>query len=218
MVLVPASVFLLGSNDRGTTLDNERPAHTVVIDDFLIDRFPVSNAAFLQFVRSGGYESPHWWSAEGWRWRLQKQVTSPLYWRHEQTGTWKEIGCDAVSPLEPEQPVMGLSWYEAEAYARFVGKRLPTEAEWEKAATAGALAMTGRVWEWTSTWFHPYPGFVAHPYQGYSVPYFDNLHRVLRGGSWASQVHVCRPTFRNWYQPGVREIFSGFRCAQDVKQ
>lgn len=216
MMFVPAGPFLMGSNHRSTTLDNERPQYAVEVDEYLIDRCPVTNQEFLQFVTAGGYESPKWWSAEGWRWRERHQVQHPLYWRRQDTGNWVEIGKEAVSPLALERPVMSVSWYEADAYARCSGKRLPTEAEWEKAAMSGVLAMTGWVWEWTSTWFHPYPGFTAHPYQGYSVPYFDNQHRVLRGGSWATRPHVRRHTFRNWYHPWVREIFSGFRCIRDV--
>lgn len=216
MVLMPAGPFLMGSNHRGATLDNERPQHVVQVDDYLIDRCPVTNREFLRFVAAGGYASPQWWSTEGWQWREQQQIQHPLYWRRQATGGWGEIGTEAISPLALDQPVMCVSWYEADAYARFIGKRLPTEAEWEKAAVHEALARVGCVWEWTATWFHPYPGFVAHPYQGYSVPYFDNQHRVLRGGSWATRPHVRRYTFRNWYQPWVREIFAGFRCAQDV--
>lgn len=220
MVHVPAGPLLMGSDERGTTLDNERPRHVVAVGDFEIDRYPVSNREFLRFVLAGGYECPQWWSAEGWRWRVQQRITQPLYWRQAATGEWLEIGDGSVAPLELDRPVMHVSWYEAEAYARAVEKRLPTEAEWEKAARCGVLAMTGYAWEWTSTWFHPYPGFVAHPYVGYSVPYFDHRHRILRGGSWATHAwatlsHVRRPTFRNWYQPGVRAVFAGIRCARD---
>jgi gamma-glutamyl hercynylcysteine S-oxide synthase len=216
MVQVPAGPFLMGSNHQGVTLDNERPQHSVEVNDFVIDRYPVSNREFLQFVIAGGYESPQWWSVEGWQWCTQQQILHPLSWRQPRTGEWIEISRDIVAPLALDRPVMGVSWYEADAYARYVGKQLPTEAEWEKAALSGILAMTGWVWEWTSTWFHPYPGFTAHPYQGYSIPYFDNQHRVLRGGSWATQSHVRRPTFRTWYHPWVREIFSGMRCIRDV--
>ncbi|NOT55948.1 MAG: ergothioneine biosynthesis protein EgtB [Deltaproteobacteria bacterium] len=215
MVSLPAGPFLMGSDNRGTTLDNERPRHVVAVNDFEIDHYPVSNREFLQFVIRGGYGNSQWWSTEGWRWRTQQRITHPLYWRQSATGEWMEIGGDAVAPLALDRPVMNVSWYEADAYARFARKRLPTEAEWEKAAQSGLLAMTARVWEWTSTWFHPYPGFVAHPYAGYSVPYFDNQHRVLRGGSWATQPHVRRETFRNWYHPWVRTVFAGVRCARD---
>ena len=232
MVRIPAGAYSMGSDDSAHTLDNERPARQVWLEEFRIDPTPVTNADFLEFMDAGGYQNPAWWSRQGWCWREQNQIAHPLYWRPGSTqGRWLEIAPFGVSPLDPAQPVRCVSWYEAEAYARCVGKRLPTEAEWEKAAwweaerhaAAGqsdspesGLGLLGGVWEWTNTWFHPYPGFRAFPYDGYSVPYFDQHHRVLRGGSWATRKHVLRSTFRNWYHPGMRAVFAGLRCAKDA--
>lgn len=215
-VRVPAGPFVMGSNDLATTLDNERRQHKVNVPEFFIDSLPVSNSDFLRFIDSGGYHTSCWWMPAGWQWRKENDVKHPLHWRRGPSGNWCEISLtDGTRPLASDQPVTCISWYEADAYARFVGKRLPTEAEWEKAACSEYLQDSGQVWEWTSSWFQPYPGFSAHPYDGYSLPYFDQRHRVLRGGSWATQPHVRRATFRNWYQPWVREIFAGLRCAQD---
>ena len=117
------------------------------------------------------------------------------------------------SAPDPRLPVMHVSWDEASAYARFRGKRLPTEQEWEKAARCGALEMVGQVWEWTSTEFGPYPGFRAHPYHEYSEVFFGKGYRVLRGGSWATSERVAGERFRNWDLPERRQIFAGLRCA-----
>src|SRR5581483_11470082 len=160
--------------------------HTVSVAEFLIDRYPVSNGDYLRFIDRNGYHTLQWWTPAGWEWRTKHGVEHPLYWRQARPGNWCEVNLAGTRPLALDQPVICVSWYEADAYARFVGKRLPTEAEWEKAAREGRLEDVGRVWEWTSSWFQPYPGFSAHPYDGYSLPYFDQQHCVLRGGSWAT--------------------------------
>lgn len=213
---LPAGMISIGSNDIGGTLDNERPRHEVKVPAFSIDHWPVTNGEFFRFIEHGGYENPAWWTAKGWHWRQQQAIRHPLYWRELTNGHWIELDFSQACPLTLEQPVRCVSWYEADAYTRWAGKRLPTEAEWEYATASDKLYGVGHVWEWTATWFHPYPGFRAHPYEGYSVPYFDQQHRVLRGGSWVTQKHVRRMTFRNWYHPEMRMIFSGFRCAKDA--
>lgn len=201
MIRVPAGKFELGSESLWA-LDNERPVQRIDLEDFWIDQAPISCREYRQFMAAGGYENARWWSKQGWAWVQANTITQPLYWNTD--ATWDD------------RPVCGVNWYEAEAYAQFVGKRLPTEAEWEKAMRSFPHLQSApgdRVWEWTSTWFDGYPGFEAYPYRGYSQAYFDGQHRVLRGGSWATQPWALRPSFRNWYYPHVREIFAGFRCA-----
>jgi gamma-glutamyl hercynylcysteine S-oxide synthase len=128
---------------------------------------------------------------------------------------WGQFGGRAPSG-RPEAPVCHVSWFEAETFAKALGARLPTEAEWEKAASSGLLAGVGQVWEWTSSHFDGYPGFVAHPYREYSEVFFGEDYRVLRGGSWATDPHIASITFRNWDLPIRSQIFSGLRLARDV--
>jgi gamma-glutamyl hercynylcysteine S-oxide synthase len=200
---VPGGPVTLGSA-HPWAYDNERPAHLVDLPLFRIDRALVTNADYAAFGDAGGYRDRDVWSAEGWAWLQVERADGPLFW-------------DAAAPLHA--PVQHVSFYEAEAYARWAGKRLPTEAEWEKAAktVAGELEhMTDAVWQWTSSFFDGYPGFSAFPYAEYSEAFFGDDYRVLRGGSWLSDPLVARPTFRNWDLPQRRQIFSGLRCARDA--
>jgi ergothioneine biosynthesis protein EgtB len=187
---------VLGNDDASEAYDNERPQQPVRVAPFWIEGSPATVSEFAGFVEAGGYREKAFWTDEGWGWREANAVTEPLCW---------------ADGAPEHHPVSCLSWFEADAYARFREARLPTEAEWEAARRAG-LPGCGQVWEWTSSWFEPYPGFHPYPYDGYSTPWFGT-HKVLRGGSWATHPRLRRPTFRNWYEPGFREIPAGVRCA-----
>jgi iron(II)-dependent oxidoreductase len=195
-VEIPAGTFLLGAADADFAYDNELPAHEVELASFRIGRRPVTNASWLTFSEGGGYERREWWSDEGWAWKEEYDIH----------------GHEGSCAGDPAQPVLCLSWFEADAFARSLDCRLPTEAEWERASAW--VQGTGQVWEWTSTEFSGYPGFVAHPYREYSEVFFDKGYYVLRGGSWATAARVVTPTFRNWDLPQRRQIFSGIRIVE----
>lgn len=203
-VELPAGPFAMGAGAEGFAYDNERPRHVVDVPEFQIARWPVSAAQWMQFARAGGYERRACWSPEGWAWKEALSSSQRL------------APHPAIAEGDPDAPVCHVSWHEADAFARAQGARLPSEAEWEKAATTGALADVGYVWEWTASSFGGYPGFVAHPYREYSEVFFGDDYRVLRGGSWASSPRVKTVTFRNWDLPRRSQIFAGVRLARDV--
>ena len=214
--ILPGGSFTLGAVDPWA-YDNERPAHPVDLPAFRIDRALVTNAEYTVFVDAGGYRDRDAWSDEGWAWRETEDAGAPLYWELD-GGRPLRRRFDVVEALPPREPVQHVSFHEAEAYARWAGKRLPTEAEWEKAVktVAGQLEhVRGAVWQWTASSFDGYPGFRAFPYAEYSELFFGEEYRVLRGGSWLTDPLVARPTFRNWDLPQRRHIFSGLRCARD---
>jgi gamma-glutamyl hercynylcysteine S-oxide synthase len=205
-VTVPAGPFRMGAGNGVFSYDNERPAHDVDVPGFRIARRPVTNASWMHFCEGGGYVRREWWSDEGWAWKEDYDIT-----HHP-----------GVATGHPDAPACHVSWFEADAFARSCGARLPTEAEREKAATSNQgdggppLEAVGQVWEWTASRFGGYPGFVAHPYPEYSEVFFGDGYRVLRGGSWATAARVATPTFRNWDLPERRQIFAGVRLATEA--
>ncbi len=208
---IPAGRHLIGATE-GFSYDNERAAHERELPAFAIDRAPVTNGEWRAFIADGGYQDARWWTAAGWAWRAAEDVQRPLFWIDD-TATAR-VFADIVA-LDDDAPVMHVCAHEADAFARWSGARLPTEFEWEAAAAAGVLDGAGQVWEWTSSMFSAYPGFVAHPYREYSAIFFDGGYRVLRGGSWASSEATHRRTFRNWDHPQRRQIFAGVRLATE---
>ena len=177
-------VFRLGATpEEGFAFDNEKWSHPVVLEPFRMARRPVTHREYLAFVEAGG-EAPRYWK-DGKVRRFDQWIDLPL-----------------------DEPVRHVSWHEAQAYCRFAGRRLPTEAEWECANPA-----PGGVWEWTASPFLPYPGFVRDPYKEYSEPWFGT-HKVLRGASFATPPSIRRRRFRNFFTPERADLFAGFRtCA-----
>lgn len=146
-VLVPAGRFTMGTSTEPWALDNERPAHSVSVDAFFIDTVPVSNGDYMAFVDSGGYDDPRWWTEDGWAHRVRSGLSAPLFWDRD-GDTWWRTRFGVREPVPPNEPVQHVCWYEADAYARWAGKRLPTEAEWEKAARYDPASDRSRRFPW----------------------------------------------------------------------
>jgi ergothioneine biosynthesis protein EgtB len=227
----------------GFCFDNESPRHKIYLQPFRLADRAVSNGEYLAFIRDGGYRQPRFWLSEGWAMVNAQSWQAPLYWRPQDDGRWTIRTLNGERPLDPAEPVCHVSYYEADAYAAWAGKRLPTEAEWEVAAhdlpIAGNLLdserlhpraaepeavdagnglrqMFGDVWEWTQSAYLPYPGFRAP--QGAIGEYngkFMSGQMVLRGGSCATPAGHVRSTYRNFFPPAARWQFSGIRLAED---
>jgi ergothioneine biosynthesis protein EgtB len=203
----------LGFDGRGFAFDNELGAHAVALPATRIDAQVLRWREFLPFVEQGGYGERRWWTAAGWAWRLQQARTAPRYLQRD-GAAWQTLRGGRVRPLPLDAPACHLSLHEAEAWCRWAGRRLPTEAEWERAALLGGAAFRwGDVWEWTASDFAPYPGFAPHPYRDYSAPWFGS-RRVLRGGSFMTQPRMKHPRYRNFFAAERDDVPAGLRsCA-----
>lgn len=217
----PGGLIEIGHAGEGFCFDNELPRHRVFLPPYqLADRL-VRNAEWLQFIADGGYRTPTLWMSDGWA-RVQADGwQAPLYWR-QTDGDWLQAGPGGLAPLDPDAALRHVSWYEADAYARWAGARLPTEAEWESASTRAGSAMclyemNGHVWQWTSSAYGPYPGYRPPPgaIGEYNGKFMIN-QMVLRGGSLATPPGHARHSYRNFFHPDKRWQFSGVRLARDA--
>ncbi len=207
----------IGYDAGGFCFDNETPDHTALLPDFEIANRVVRNSEFLAFIEAGGYRAPGLWMSDGWAAIQAEAWHAPAMWR-EQDGAWWQMGPGGLAPLDLNASVRHISWYEADAFARWSGARLPTEFEWEAASAHPDMReLTGHVWQWTDSAYRPYPGYRPPPgaIGEYNGKFMIN-QMVLRGGSSATPAGHTRATYRNFFHPGKRWQFSGLRLARDV--
>ena len=231
-------VVEIGHQGTRFSFDNETPRHRQYLNDFSLANRVVTNGEYLAFIDDGGYRRPELWLSEGWDWVAANSIVAPLYWQRD-AENWLEFGLHGVVPMDARAPVCHVSLYEADAYARWAGVRLPSEAEWEVAAsgrpvegnfidsgalapqpantaTAGPAQLFGDVWEWTQSAYAPYPGYRPHvgAIGEYNGKFMCNQH-VLRGGSCVSPRSHLRVTYRNFFPAAARWQFTGIRLARD---
>ena len=213
----PGGLTGIGHAGPGFHFDNEAPRHRVFLAPFTIATCLVRNEDWAAFIADGGYRTPTLWMSDGWALAAAEGWSAPLHWRRIEEEWW-QMGLGGLAPLDPEAPVRHVSWYEADAFARWSGARLPTEAEWEVAAALpGMTETTGQVWQWTASAYLAYPGYRPAPgavgeYNGK----FMSGQMVLRGGSLATPPGHARASYRNFFHPWKRWQFSGLRLARDV--
>lgn len=229
----------IGHGGDDFAFDNELPRHRVFLENYWLASRPVINSEYLEFIEDGAYAKPQYWLSDGWLAVQERAWNAPLYWE-QRDGQWWNMTLSGMRELIGSEPVSHISYYEADAYARWAGKRLPTEAEWENAASNLALTgnfiesgllhplstepkatlpmqIFGDVWEWTQSPYTPYPGYT--PPSGSLAEYngkFMCNQMVLRGGSCATPASHVRPSYRNFFPPDARWQFSGMRLAEDA--
>ncbi len=232
-------LYEIGHEGRGFAFDNETPRHRHFLEPFALGSRLVTNGEFMDFMDDGGYETPTLWLSLGWATRQERGWTAPFYWEQHE-GAWHAYTLAGLRPVDPDEPVCHVTYFEADAYARWAGARLPTEQEWETAAQptpvrgnfveqghyhpvparddgSPLLQRYGDVWEWTRSPYAPYPGYAPLPgaLGEYNGKFMCNQF-VLRGGSCATSASHLRPTYRNFFPPDAAWQFTGLRLAKDV--
>ena len=217
----------IGSNGEGFYFDNEGPAHTTLNQTHAFSNALVTNAQWLLFIEDGGYQASKWWLDEGWAWARSENITTPLYWNAGESKRYFRFSLSGNFPLDPHTPVSNISYFEADAFARwasqnlkeYAGARLPSEFEWEafsKAKPEFSKDLFGMVWQWTSSSYHPYPGY--RPWGGVAGEYngkFMINQMVLRGSSAYTPTGHSRSTYRNFFPTHARWQMTGLRLAKD---
>jgi len=219
-VAVDAGVVEIGHDGKGFCFDNELPRHRQFVEAFSLAARLVTNGEYAAFVADGGYRNPVLWLSEGWDWVQREQLAAPIYWHRGEAGGWHEFTLHGLQALDAQAPLMHISYFEADAYARWAGARLPTEFEWEAAAAKHAgLSLPGQMfgvaWQWTSSAYAPYPGFAtAEGAIGeYNGKFMVNQY-VLRGSSCVTPDGHARLAYRNFFPASARWQFSGIRLAR----
>jgi ergothioneine biosynthesis protein EgtB len=241
-VSFPEGVYWIGHNGRGFSFDNELPRHRCFVEPFQLASRLITNGDYLAFMADAGYERPELWLSLGWETVQREGWKAPLYWERRDDGWWR-MTLAGMQPMQAADPVCHVSYYEADSYARWAEARLPTEVEWEAAATPLPIAgnfveqqnfrpvplsetdtavplaqMFGDVWEWTQSHYSPYPGYAPAPgaLGEYNGKFMVNQF-VLRGGSCATSVSHIRPTYRNFFPADARWQFTGIRLARTIR-
>jgi ergothioneine biosynthesis protein EgtB len=211
----PGGLVEIGHDADAFAFDNEGPRHKVWLDPFVIASRQVSNAEYLAFIEDGGYRRPEFWLSAGWESVNSRGWEAPLYWE-QKCGQWYVFSLHGLGPLRATDPVCHVSAYEAAAYAKWAGKRLPREAEWESASSE--LAGVGDVWEWTASPYVAYPGYrePSGAIGEYNGKFMAN-QMVLRGGCVATPRDHLRATYRNFFPPDARWMFGGIRLTEDLR-
>ena len=213
-VTVQEGVYTIGYQGNGFCFDNELGVHNVYLNETTLAGSLITNAEYMAFIEAGGYQHFRYWLSDGWAWVNTHHVQAPLYW-HRVEGDWYVYTFDGLNPVEPDAPVCHVSYYEADAFARWREQRLPTEFEWETAAVQHESLRWGQRWEWTNSAYLPYPGFTtADGAVGEYNGKFMSGQMVLRGASVATPDGHARPTYRNFFQPDKQWQFTGIRLAK----